>query len=770
MRSAIPKPYVNFIGGLWTESSPLNHPENTSKVEQNFKLNPDGSRERRLGLKLHDDMADTIDNCCVVESYRWTNAGNTNNRVIVATQVGSDIALYEEDGSCQSDYTQVLKFSLEDYKVCDKPICDVPVDFASGNGYLFIAHGAIQPIYIKYNNSEDCGVDTEGFEVVTVNLYERDFDGVEDGLTSDQNPSTLTPEHRYNLLNQGWTDEYIMAYFNDAGVYPSNNEVWYLGLYTDPDTGIEQWSVDELKKSDYGTANTTRGHFIKNVFDSCDVFESQPTISYTTDLRDCSAIRITFDAPHGLTEDGSTIGIVGSTVAHTYGDPATTEIFDFDGTYVLGDSIFVVNEYMISFAWLEILDSPNWTTDSVCNLQTQPDIVDIDIEIPRVDCCTTCGRPEVTSMYAGRVWYAGIDSTTLGNRVYFSQILRSDREIGRMYQQYDPTARDYNELLKTDGGFIDIPEMGWVRGMETLKDALLIFADNGIWSVTGGTYEYFTATSYSVSKLTEVGVVSKKSIEEIEDTWVYASNRGIYLISSENRVTNITEEAIHSRYKNIPQINKKQIDIRYNPYDKTLHVLHSLDGDNCWRYCTELIINHRIKAWYEYRYSDSFLTHIIATGNDSDDEYGLLYCADTSDSTNRSFFMDNCNYEDWEGTTHVKDAPAYVLTGPELLGDLSIDKKIEDMYVFMRAEPQAGCIFRARWDWSCDDCSGDFTTSQQVFSPSAPCNDKYPHQVARADIKVRGHGRASEIEFSSEPGKPCTIYGWSVTYAGRKRS
>ena len=44
------KPYVNFIGGLWTESSPLNFPENTSQIEQNFRINPDGTRERRLGL------------------------------------------------------------------------------------------------------------------------------------------------------------------------------------------------------------------------------------------------------------------------------------------------------------------------------------------------------------------------------------------------------------------------------------------------------------------------------------------------------------------------------------------------------------------------------------------------------------------------------------------------------------------------------------------------------------------------------------------------
>ena len=55
-KAQVEKPYVSFIGGLWTESSPLSHPENTSQVEQNFKLNPDGSRERRLGLVKEDDI------------------------------------------------------------------------------------------------------------------------------------------------------------------------------------------------------------------------------------------------------------------------------------------------------------------------------------------------------------------------------------------------------------------------------------------------------------------------------------------------------------------------------------------------------------------------------------------------------------------------------------------------------------------------------------------------------------------------------------------
>ena len=776
MKRSTPKPYVGFIGGLFTEASPLSHPENTSKVEQNFKLNPDGSRERRLGLGLDAMIADDLSECCVVESYRWTDAGNANDRVMVAVQTGIEVHLYQEDNECQSTYTKELVINLSDYKVCDKDICNTPVDFASGNGYLFIAHGAIQPIYIKYTDEDDCYSDTQGWSVVPVNLYERDFDGVSDGISANENPSDLTPEHRYNLLNQGWTDELIQSYFSETETYPSNNESWYLGYYTDSSDGKEKWSAEEVQKSTYGTANTTRGHLIKNVFDSCDVFETQSELTYDVNLLDCSAANVVFSAPHGY-EDGDTLTLVGSTIRHLYypgagnTDISVEEFSDVDGTYTVGTDIFIQDTYTLNFFYDGVTDSPNYDNmDSECTLQAQPEIVNFDNEIPSIDCCVTCGRPEVTGVYAGRVWYGGIDSSTIGNRIYFSQVLRTDSEIGRMYQKYDPTSRDFNELLDTDGGYIDIPEMGWVRGMKVLKDSLLIFADNGIWSISGGNYEYFAATSYSVSKLTEVGVVSKKSIEEIEDTWVYAANRGIYIISSENRVQNITEESIHTRYRKIPQANKKQIDIVYNPFDKTLHVLHGLNGEDCWRYCTELIINHRIKAWYEYKFKHSFLTHALHTGNDSSDVYDFMYLAEIGDSTNNSYFMDNCDYEDWSGTDLVEDAPAYMKTGAELLGELSVDKEIHDMYVFMKAEPEAGCIFRGRWDWACGDCSSDYTTEQQVFNGPATCDGGYANAVARSDIKVRGHGRAFEIEFSSEPKKPVTLYGWNVNYAARARS
>ncbi len=50
MAALTEKVYRSFIKGLVTEASPLTFPENASIDEQNFVLNRDGSRSRRLGI------------------------------------------------------------------------------------------------------------------------------------------------------------------------------------------------------------------------------------------------------------------------------------------------------------------------------------------------------------------------------------------------------------------------------------------------------------------------------------------------------------------------------------------------------------------------------------------------------------------------------------------------------------------------------------------------------------------------------------------------
>lgn len=342
------------------------------------------------------------------------------------------------------------------------------MDFASGNGKLFIAHRSIDPIYISYSVDGSCGEVAIGWDTTVVKLYERDLSGADDGLDPNENPATLTNAHRYNLLNQGWTDQYIQDYFDEVGTYPSNNESWQLGKYIDSSSGKELWSVEELKKSSIGTANTPRGHFIRNLFDTCDI-DANATVQNNVNnftMEDCNVLVIRYTSPHGLV-DGNAITLDSNLYEQEYDDPLNpgarlTQLASLDGTYnvgaATGDIATIRDAYTVEIPIGITIAGAN----SVCTLVNEGTVTSADIDpgLPSSDCCTEDSRPEVNGIFAGRVWYSGIASERLGNRVYFSQVLLTDTQIGRMYQEYDPTAEEFSELIKTDGGFIEIPEMG----------------------------------------------------------------------------------------------------------------------------------------------------------------------------------------------------------------------------------------------------------------------------------------------------------------------
>jgi hypothetical protein len=71
---------------------------------------------------------------------------------------------------------------------------------AAGKGFLFIAHPFCDPLVAEYDH------DTDTLTVVKIVIQVRDFDGVNDGLANDEEPTTLSPEHHYNLRNQGWVE------------------------------------------------------------------------------------------------------------------------------------------------------------------------------------------------------------------------------------------------------------------------------------------------------------------------------------------------------------------------------------------------------------------------------------------------------------------------------------------------------------------------------------------------------------------------------------
>jgi hypothetical protein len=80
----------------------------------------------------------------------------------------------------------------------DAQVAATPVQMASGKGWLFVASQYIEPFVLEYDPVADT------LSSLTINILVRDFDGVDDQLGNEDQPTALTKEHMYNLRNQGW--------------------------------------------------------------------------------------------------------------------------------------------------------------------------------------------------------------------------------------------------------------------------------------------------------------------------------------------------------------------------------------------------------------------------------------------------------------------------------------------------------------------------------------------------------------------------------------
>src|SRR5690606_12181052 len=105
-----------------------------------------------------------------------------------------------------------IALSLNDYRApgAVRPET-IPCTFASGAGYLYIAHPMCDPVFVEYDS------DTETFVPHRINIQVRDHEGLEVTYEDDFEPSSLSTVHHYNLKNQGW--------YKSVRVGTVNNEV-----------------------------------------------------------------------------------------------------------------------------------------------------------------------------------------------------------------------------------------------------------------------------------------------------------------------------------------------------------------------------------------------------------------------------------------------------------------------------------------------------------------------------------------------------------------
>lgn len=779
------KTYFSFVRGIVTEASELLYPENSAIDIDNFVINRDGSIQRRKGLDYEvnytfKDTGVSYSNStdAAVGVYRWDNAGNDPDVELAVVQYGTKLWFYD---AYQAPLTSTAKNSgvALDIGGSGSHILETAVV----NGILVVTGADIAPKYFEYASDGSITMTDVAFRV-------RDFWGVDDGLPVSARPSTLTDLHKYNLLNQGWKNEDIVAYYAAKKLYPSNSDIPWVAQNAE-----YEFDPDLLDNQYFGNARAPQGKFILEAFNRGSSRSGQAQVSI---------------------------------------DRAGTErlngIFD-----------------------------PVYTPTAVTDIPT-------DMEQGKFTSCAA---------FAGRVFYAGVRSNVMdgddespnySGYVFFSQLVDNAEDLGKCYQEADPTAEQINELVDTDGGYVRISEAFGIKKLVATERSLLVFADNGVWEITGTLDSGFSATSYQVIKVTDIGLAGGQSVVNAEGTIFYWGKGGIYVVTNDpvsqaRQIQSITESTIQTKYDGIGEIYRQHAKGYFDPSNRKVVWLYSddptFDGYNKkHKYNRELVFDLLLGAFYTNTipslsgtnqpyiagayivpgytattYDDNVTvdgtnvtasgvqvtvaknaltsghlervtadgvrvtaggTQVTVTSNDpTRTERKIKYLLiDPDRSGNVQFTFggyNNDQFVDWytQDDTGV-DYQSYLITGYEIVGDSTLWKQaiyvtfhfrktetgyVEDANGDFNALHPSSCLFRARWDFADSRASGKWGVQKQAYrhnrllTPASAGEDfDNGFAVITTRNKIRGRGRALSLRLDSEAGKDMVLLGWAIPF------
>lgn len=223
------KLYRSFVKGLITEASYLTYPEDSSTDEMNTVLSRKGNRTRRLGIDYEDDyqLRDiSIASTDAVSEFVWKSVNNDANTNFLCLQAGSTVHFFTLNSDPVSANLKGFTLDLSLYaapSASTAQIASASCEFAYGKGYLFIVNAYIEPLLVEYSAA------TDTITVTPIVIMIRDFEGVNDSLANDEEPTTLSKEHQYNLMNQGWVTP---GYYKVPGGVTTDTDPVYYDPYT----------------------------------------------------------------------------------------------------------------------------------------------------------------------------------------------------------------------------------------------------------------------------------------------------------------------------------------------------------------------------------------------------------------------------------------------------------------------------------------------------------------------------------------------------------
>lgn len=745
----------NFIGGLKTEFTGLNFPENSATDTDNCIYTLIGEVTRRAGFDYEKNFVQTTVDPTgkALSKYKWNNVGGDGSTQIVVQQIGNILNFYKSSSATTAmplSATKLISSVNLSLFIVAGSTADPSVtecQYADGNGYLFVYHPVLEPFYCTFN----ADVVTPNQIVVKV----RDFNGVpEPGVDTNVRPSFITVAHNYNLINQGWTQ---------GNLYFANDNVSTYGS----SLGIAGFSVEP------GLANVVNGQVVNIVNKAIGGVATGVVVGYVGTLLTINVTAIYY--PGFTATGGWTIYPLNASLIDTWHSqvgnyPSNADVWwrfkDTTGTF----------KPLTTVSGVTLGSGP--APKGFCILNAFNEQRSIAGGVVGITPINTNLRPTTGTWFQGRVWYTGVNASapaagnhnyyTWTENIYFSQTITDTTQFGFCYQTNDPTSESLFDLLPTDGGIITIQGSGSIYKLFPIQNGLLVFAANGIWFITGSQGIGFAANDYTITKISSVQSISSTSFVNVLGFPMFWNEEGIYTVIPSQQggglsVENLAIGTILSFYSEIPLESKKFARGDYNPVDFVVQwVFRSTDGTTVtskYQFDKILNINTSNKAFYPYSFSGNVKLHdviyVAGPGGSASPDPVFKYLV--SDTLNKFTFAEenNFKYVDWFAFDGVGvDYNSFFVTGYRIHGQGT--RKWQPGYLYMYTSNNSSYKIQNIWDYANTPDSGRWSAIQLVTN----FNPNYDINIRRH--RLRGHGYVNQIKVISMFGKPFNIQGWTV--------
>lgn len=431
----------------------------------------------------------------------------------------------------------------------------------------------------------------------------------------------------------------------------------------------------------------------------------------------------------------------------------------------------------------------------------------------------------VTS-FSGRVFYAGIAASEHTGTVLFSKVVDNNNDLGKCYQQNDPTSEYLSDLLATDGGYISIPDAINIQRLYAYQSSLFVFAENGVWAITG-VDGVFSASSYGINRVSRVGILNPQSFVEAEGIPFWWSRFGIHTLttdptSGQGKEQNLTISTIQTRWDSITTEQKSKVTAIYDSISKKIYWSYPNAGETVASKLNNfLILDLSLQAFIPWTISDQSSStdsvvglafysgfgadfnvdvrsgtdgvndvlagsdDVVATstsGFTTGDPALVLLIRKGSDSKVTMGSFSSTTFLDWGNSNYT----SFAETGYDFVGDLVTKKNAPYIAIYTRLTEEgfnytgsayesirpSSLLVSAAWDFN-----DTFSATQQAYrlkypivvNPSDLTSFPYPEDVITTRLKIRGHGRSVRLKYSSEQGKDFILLGWGIVQGRNTR-